>query len=251
MKKKRFLCLMVTLVFFFNVFSVSGAFASSSPQIHQVNPKVLFQKDEIKDINELFQRAKNNKSDINIKFNPKATLKDDRGNIKKLATYHTTQWLKKLEYSNGAEENFFATTAFVVVPESTISSKYNDKLDPQTYGVKAYATIYWTNVTDNGTTYWKFTKASGGWQILDGTITISGMHVMLAEYGPSPYGSVSHTKDYYPTSNTFSYTTPSTWEPILPLGYVFDFGVNTWATLRHGSGSPWELHMTNTYQVED
>lgn len=242
LRKRKALLVFVTLIFI----SISMTFqASASPS--QDKPKVIFQKDEITDLNKLFDLAKRGISDIeHSKFKPKATIKDDKGNIAEIDTYSTTQHLKTLKHSDGTQNDYFVTTTFAVIPAAT-GSKPFEKWD-SSYGIRAYSTIYWSTVNDpNGLLYYRFDKTTGGWERSDSTLLLSNREVMLGQYGWNLGGGWSNpTKTYYPTSNTYTYS-PG-WQPVFGGG-DFDFGMNCTVTIKHGSsGSPWELHMVNTYK---
>jgi hypothetical protein len=95
--RKRTL-LVVTLLLTFLTFITIPIGVNASPAKDE--PQILFQKKEITDQNILFDRAKRGISDIrHSKINPKASIKDYKGNVEEVDTYSTTQHLKTVEYS--------------------------------------------------------------------------------------------------------------------------------------------------------
>ncbi|WP_299833661.1 hypothetical protein [uncultured Metabacillus sp.] len=111
------------------------------------------------------------------------------------------------------------------------------------YSVRAYSTYYYTRYEKDGYAYHDITSCSGGWSRSDSSVTMSQRKVIYGASGPSyPNGSyVQQNQTMYPTSNSFSYTAPSSWVAVKTTHAV---GVSTWVTLNRG-GSTWTLKLIN------
>lgn len=230
--------------------------------------EVLFEKEEITDLEELRELAKNGISDLEEEkeFIGKLKMVDNVTNEElavetqdldvdveteelDLETYQTTQKLKTIETTEGEEINYFATTVFNDIPTELLENENEEDMQfsaaasksEETKGaslsVRSYSTIYWDTKTSGYSTTYKLTKITGGWEILDNQVSITSKRV---EYGQTyPLDDENETK--YPTGSTFSYTTPSSWA-YRSNGY---FGGTTYATLKRGT-STWVQDLVNT-----
>ncbi len=126
---------------------------------------------------------------------------------------------------------------------------YNMTKD-STYSVRAYSTIYWNEYEDQDEIlYGNLEKVIGGWQILDSRVYLSNRHVINGQYGwtmTNRYKQYSQNK--YPSSNTYSYTTPSSWLPVKfnPSAPPMELGSTSNVTITFGSNS-WSFQFTNNY----
>ncbi|MED3645609.1 hypothetical protein P4475_02005 [Halalkalibacterium halodurans] len=222
--------------------------------------KVIYEAEEITDINELYERARNGISDEPIKNqnlpNWELTEKETEIRMNKhmseIEEYATNQLLsvKKVgdvevkEYAATVfadidlkEHSFEENDSFVSILGSTNRSKWDDSVS-----VRAYSTIYFTESTYRGMDYVRLDKVTGGWQRSDTSVSLSNRKVVLGCSG-TPVGSQTTTRN--PTTNSFSYTTPSTWKRVTAVQSIV--GVNTTVTLKRGTSSQWTLKLTNNY----
>lgn len=237
----------ISLILFLLVFTlISITPVSGYEQGKLSKEKVIYQKDEIKDLKKLERMALNGISDL--KENPftiNSTIKEidldspeknkERKNIK---TVQTTQKLKEVELENGEIITDYSTTVFTT---NATYSKTGSVTDP-TISWRARATIHWSEKTENGIRYYKLNSTNGSWEQLDSQVFISNRLVRYGQVGPGC--TATCTREARPTSNTFSYTAPSSW-PWVAKGTGYNLlGVNTFADLTRGS-SKWilELHV--------
>jgi len=246
------LLLLVSIVLFsFSVFPIG----TSAEKIGN-KEKVIQRFTEIKDINKLYERAKNGVSDVNREveknFVAKVVLQSTDGlENGTVQTYSTSQLLKVSEV-NGDKIETYATTTFYDISDlyngnfqtndSSNKSKYDSSIS-----VRAYSTVYYTTSSIDGEDYTDLTKVSGGWTILDSTVSLSNRKVNFGATGwaKSGVGYVQQTSYNNPTSNSFSYSAPSSWAPISVVSTGRIFGVTTWVTLKRGTNSVWELQLVN------
>lgn len=201
---------------------------------------------EEKSLEELYLDAINGDSDIpinNQKIESNITAYSEKTNEKiDLPTniYKTAQILKP----HNDSDQIIVLTMFQDINTSKLFANYNrgsEKWD-SSYGVKAYSRIY---ITKDGS-FVKLTKADGGWTIGDPTIFLTGRRVDLANVG---IGSNSlfynQTMVKYPTGNTFSYNTLSSWKPVSTI-LNYSVGASTNVTLKKGNSS-WTLSLGNKW----
>lgn len=213
-----------------------------------------------KSIEESYKDALNGVSDLEV---PEASnvfsLKNQISNFSTnsssqpiTAEYETAQILDE-ENVNGVKEQTIMVTKFedillddsiqknAVSTYSTIdqgTSKWDSS-----YSVQAYSRFYYKTKVVKSTTRGKVTKVTGGWKIADSSVKLSGRKVTA---GTSGFPSLTQSKTYSPTSNTFSYDTPTSWDYVsLEVGHTM--GVNTQVTLKRGTSSSWTLKLSNNH----
>jgi hypothetical protein len=228
--------------------------------------KLIYEKEEITDLAKLFDRAVNGIEEFDLKRNnlEQYTLTNDITNIGinkfnsleniltsknsndgiKVSEYATSQLLK-VEIDEDTEIKDYAITTFTIVEEaasvSTLNSKSREGWD-ESIGVKAYSTIYVSVYTKNNYTYAKLSNGSGGWIVNDGSLTISNRKVILGTSGvPVGTQKITHT----PSSNSWSYTAPSSWESVITSS-TYAVGITTDVTIQRRSGTnTWILRLVN------
>lgn len=211
--------------------------------------RVLSEEVEIKDIDELFERAKENVNDLDanvIEDKLDASLTKEGGGASETAVdlISTSQLLKVSEKNDGTRLEEFAVTAFtadVGQQMASGSSSRSASLWDESYSVRAYATYYFTRHVKGDYTYHDITRATGGWERADTSVTISQKKVIYGASGQrlKDSGYVQQSQTMYPSGNTFAYNAPSSWEPVITLHGV---GVSTWVTMNRGR-STWTLKL--------
>ncbi|MGG4263740.1 hypothetical protein [Peribacillus simplex] len=216
---------------------------------HSKEEKIVYKKAEIKDLEKLYERAKDNINDRKTEFNTEAevTLNNKKIDEEKVDVSSTTQLLEQKEDSSGEIESYYATTTFVddftTQAEAASSGSRNANKWDSSKGVKAYSTVYYNISTQDTVPFHDMTKVTGGWTRDDSSIALSGRKVELGQSGGSKgCGAVSQSKSYSPTGNTYSYTPPSSWCPVSTK--VGSIGTNSTVTLKRG-GSTWTLKLVN------
>lgn len=242
MKKLFTLLLMLTLLLSSVAFQTAHA-----KTVPTATKKIIFQKQEITDLNTLFNRAINGKSDISTgNLRSSIKLSDDKDNIQTndinkptVNQYITAQVLKESQTNTGVEKDIAVTTFVTVNPLVTSSTRSGSKWD-SSYAVKAYSTIYYSSkIGSNGMTYYKLTRAKGGWTNGDSSISLSGRKVVMGCSGNEAEQRVTH----YPSGMTWDYYAPSSW--VYVSGVLKPpVGATSYVTLKRG-GSTWTLTYTN------
>ncbi|MFC4767554.1 hypothetical protein [Effusibacillus consociatus] len=235
----------------------SGALAQSTSE----TPKILFEKEEIKDQKSLFERASKGITDLEKKpFSSVAELENTKTKVKeKVKTYTTTQRIKVEKHPDGSVKESFVTTSFALIPtnKSNINesvttegyngsgSLYNSGTDPS-ISVKAYSTIYWDNWYDpNNNLYYDLTKVTGGWEPQDSYIQISNRYINLSAIGWAyGVGRVNQGLQVHASINTFSVTAPSEWYPIHAKDTYRTFGSHQKCTISDSSDT-WTFDFYN------
>lgn len=140
-------------------------------------------------------------------------------------------------------ETFAATYEYEINLESEDLSLPSGDISDSTYSVKAYNTIYWQKTQGTKGTAYKLTKVTGGWRIVDNTVSVSNC---MLRYGCTGFGTNDPTttqrKEIASVSNNFSRSTGFT-EYIYQEGGVM--GANMTLTLERGSSSVWTLYAEN------
>jgi len=156
------------------------AFAVSDVSVKE--SKLLYQSQEIKNVDKLFERAKNGVSDIESDKEGNGAvsqiLKNKEGKQRDVRLYKTTQKLKEIKLANGETETQYATTVIASVSR-TYDGNRSDSGSDVSVSVKSSSTFYWSNVTINGISCIKHQGASGSWVISDSNISISNRQVEL------------------------------------------------------------------------
>lgn len=229
------------------------------------NKEIIYQAQEITDIDELLERALNGVHEVelnNIEL-PKyqltnsnkiksSTLTNSELSEDFNVTNVSTSQLLKVEKIGDVEIEEFAITTFGLVEETDNINGFNiasaesgnkgeEKWD-SSYSVKAYSTIYYSRKKENNIEYAKITKATGGWKISDSTVSITSRKVSV---GTSGFPSLTQAKDYSPTSNEWSYSSDFKDWKYVSLQYTHYVGATSTATLKSRGGSVWTLQLQN------
>ena len=221
--------------------------------------KIVQENVEIKDQKNLLERAEKGISDLSsseVKFIPKADLKNlKNGQTVPVKTLETTQLLSTSKNGN-IEEKSYATTSFALVPndqvvstEDTSGNQSRGQWD-SSYGVYAYSTVYWDIVYINGYESVTISQITGGWTIEDTTITLSDRvtkaYVVGTTFvnGYQQYSFGEDDTNIY--TNTFNIWYGSYYFNPVAVSGATDPSVSlaTFATLHRG-GSNWSLRLDN------
>jgi hypothetical protein len=206
---------------------------------------VIKENKEIKDLKELKKLALRDK-DKDKKL-IKVELKNNKTKEKKeLETISYKQLLKEEKHKEtGDTKETYAETLMVIQPLSLEDSQTKEEYD-NVGEVLFYSTMYYIKGTVNGEASVKLTGASGGWNPQSGT-NISNQKVGMHCNGNNPYGGLIDDQHYtkYPSSLTFDYDTPSSWDYIEDNINEF-MGVDTTAKLTR-LGTSWTYTMYNNY----
>lgn len=234
-------CLCLTLVFNFFIIN-KVALAEDS---YSVKYKTIFNANEITDLDKLYNIARSNSFSKNTLINPAKIIETNAANKTKqiVPTYTATQLLKIEKTEDGMVRKSFATTYFADVKSSYLEDQYREQWDGS-LSVRAYSTVYYSIISNQGINYYKLSKVTGGWYKADNTVSLSNRQVTISNQGFILGGGISNTILYkYPTSNSFSYLCPSSWPPVAAYTNYFP-GCITSVTLTRGGGS-WVLQLPN------
>lgn len=213
---------------------------------------VTYSDKQITDVDTLYDMSESGISDVVENPNDVATVTNqDTGEKETLETMSTTQ-LIEIKQDRGTTEETYVKTTFLKPNEAESSSiktrsSISDEKWDKTSGVKAYSTIkYTSSIGDGKFTYLKMSAVSGGWTIQDKQIQITGRYVKMNQYGriSGQQKGVTNTTSKNPTSNTFSYSAPSSWPAVGRGSIGSDFGVGTTANLKRAT-SKWDLTFYN------
>lgn len=211
------------------------ALASTVPPAQD---KILIEKAEITDTEVLFTRAINNVSDVQIRPEATAQLINTGSSTKlDLEVYSTTQLLKEVKKDDGTVVSTCAITVFATLP--------NDKWDVAG-GLRAYSTVYYDIVKDQyQMQFYDLYKVTGGWDRYDSTYSLSGREVSVGLVGGGMGGGVTTNQVMYkyPSSNSFTYYTPSSWIPANPLN-IGGAGCISYIKIDR-FGEKWDLTLNN------
>lgn len=225
---------------------------------------IIEQYDEIKDLKELFERAQKGETDLKTEKIKSIVKNSETGAEAKVETYDTTQLLKVTKDKNGNIKKDYKTITFALVylPEEESTDTNNGEIsimgadigDPKTdptYSVKTWATRYYTTDDVQGFEHILITGASGGWQILDGTVSIRNKMVRMACNGAwggdtSRHNVTKQLVDKSTSGYTFNYQTGfteyvnRTWDRSAGCGLFCEIvrGGSVWTWFhKHAEGS--------------
>lgn len=242
------------LVCLFIFSSVSICFGA--PINANTDEKTVFETEPITDLDILYDHAKNGISDKIENMNTKAVLQKIGSNkLSEIDIVQTTQCIKITEDDKGQKQTSYATTIFASIPNlPSLRESYDeyddDEDEDSTYSVRAYSIIYWNEYEDQAQLlYGNLEKVTGGWQILDSRVYLSNRHVINGQTGwTMNNGWKEYQQNNYPSSLTYSYTTPSSWLPVKfnPSAPQMDLGSTSNVTITFGSDS-WNFQFTNNY----
>lgn len=117
----------------------------------------------------------------------------------------------------------YATTAVI---EDQYKETYSQ-------GVTAYSTVYYSVIENGGIDYYDMSSVSGGW-VVPYNATISNRDAVLSNLGFEMGGGICQEKSWkYPTSNSYSYSYPSTWPAVAASSRYYP-GASSHATITNG-----------------
>lgn len=224
-------------------FVLVPGFVSANGEEKIDNKKIIFQQEEITDLNVLYEKAKKEKKDSSPS---QAILKGAKGSTE-IDTISTSQLLRVTE-NNGVSEETYSVTYFAEPTNAQLealaensSTRYKDD---DSYSGRISSTFYYTNTTTAGQPAVQLERASATFTILDSSVAMSNKQMWLGASGWTSGGTVSQvTGRYTVTGNYRLVYAPSNWDPIATAPYK-NFGVNAQATLSRG-GSTWTLYLQN------
>src|SRR5690625_3501328 len=224
---------------------------------------VIYQKEEITDLDDLLKRAKNNITDVSSEDLPDfakqtGVFKGEKGSIES-ETFETTQLLSKEILPQDEIKQSFVTTVFSDIKQEQLATtsgenqfialpsadKGGDEWD-DSIGVRAHSRIYYSTSTYQGVPHVDLTRVSGGWEHADSSLTLSNRRLNYGAEGPSKYGYAGsgQSTSRNLTSNSYNYYTPAAWLPISTVAGYYQFGMNSWVTIKRNSSS-WTHHFQN------
>jgi hypothetical protein len=175
--------------------------------------EVTFTKQEITDINVLYEKAKNGETDYPVASASQDQEIKDENNGKTLSVKksETTQHLKTKKQGDRIT-NQYATTVFMTAA-TTPHTTYGEKWD-SSIGVKAYHTMYWQEEIINSINTVDMNRVTGSWLISDPYLSVSNQSVRVVQNGYKPDGwPVTQEVTRYDFS--FDYTDIASWSPLI------------------------------------
>lgn len=197
---------------------------------------VIVQKNqEVKDLNVLYQKAKKNSKAKKLE-----QVDPNTGEKLSFEEFETSQLLQVAENDKGDRIETYAVTKLVVEADTSKSDSGWDS----TLGVKAASTIYLDKVYDSrNVLHYKFLSVNGTWSVYDSQYSLSNRQVTYGATGWSSFGSTTGQNEVkYPTSNSFSYSAPSTWYPSTTQGGPV--GATMFVKITRGASS-WNFSFSN------
>lgn len=256
--KKTWICFLTC--FFFILVSTSFSFASTG-QVSittNENSKVIYENQEIKDLDVLFNKALKGETDLEVPVLLEGILINKKtGEKKTFKTYKTTQLLKVKKDKNGGIYKEYATTAFTVfnlnktfdnsVSTSSEEGEYSAPAKWDSTGhVRAYSTIYFVfGETTNGVQTILTTRATGGWDVYDNQYSLQDRKVTITCNGlmEGRIGVSDQIQYEYPDWLTFEYYTDPNWDPVMT---TFDYKVGDVTDCEiYRGGDHWHLQHYN------
>lgn len=188
--------LMLLLLLTSSVSFASDGLASDS-FISNDNEVLVYESAEITDQAELFDRAVKQISDEPVKTKQISTLTENGQNIStdKIKTYTTVQKLKeKKDLQTGKTTSYYRQDSFAVIPKSMLDSEVSktSNVDKTTFrvalidqdqdydpsvSVLVTSKIYYSYFNCLNRNFYKFSKVSGTYNILDSQVTMSNAKV--------------------------------------------------------------------------
>ncbi len=217
-------------------------------------PKVVYSSKEVKDIDRLYEMAKNGETDQEKDLESKVAMKGNvtSGDGLNVENLSTSQLLKVTKEGDKTTETY-ATTGFAVthtpsgdfgVQDTSNRSKWDESI-----GVKAYSTVYYNIEFDrNKKDYLKFTKITGGWTVQDKSISLSNRKLVYGANGSANGSSwITQTSSITPSKNSFSVNVVKKhpkWKAVTDITDGSSLGGNSTVKLKRRS-STWTLQLTN------
>jgi hypothetical protein len=218
---------------------------------------------EEKSIEEAYQDAINGISDINLdhinissnemtavpsksNLNTKNGLSLDSNEPEDLeiTEYKTAQVLQESEDEQSIVVTVFNDVEISDEGQLAIASitplsgdKGGNKTDDSA-SVRSHSRIYFKTKIENNITYATLTKVTGGWTILDSSVSLSNRKVVN---GITGWPGVAKSSTLNPSTNT--YNSSFSW-PYVATSTTYHLGTNATVTLKRGS-STWTLYHQN------
>ncbi|PQP83203.1 hypothetical protein C0Q44_00250 [Paenibacillus sp. PCH8] len=254
---KKLTKLLSTLVIVSMIFGSLNVSADSTQE-----EVLLFEEEQITDIDTLIERAKNGITDIPVNESKRSiiSLKSNKSiaNTQSLAQstetdelvleeqYETTQKIKTVQKGNEITETFSTTTIAVLAD----GSSYQTQPD-SSGGVVAYSTVTYDKRQQNNLDTYKLIKVSGGWNRHDSSINMNDRWYTFGASGNSFDGgfAVTQASGKNETSlNAFQKNAPSSWKYVVKDNSTFFvFGVTSSITLTRGTSSKWNILLIHNF----
>lgn len=215
--------------------------------------EVLFEKSEIKDQKELWNRAVNGISDIyDDNMISEAKLVDLKTNkVTKVKTYKTTQHLKTVKNTDGSLEKEYATTTISIVPLAIYQDDIrNGYYNESSGGVTVYNTAYF-HIAEIDPLHLKTQhyRTKGSWQINDSSYVLTSKQVTMYTLGSDATtgNPVEQSRAYTESSSSYDHT------PYPAMNWIVydyinlnldDCGTTIYTGITRG-GSSWGFYVTN------
>ncbi|WP_434750059.1 hypothetical protein [Paenibacillus amylolyticus] len=245
-KTTKFLSTLVIVSMIFGSLNVSA-----DPSREEV---VLFEEEQITDIDTLMERAEKGITDIPVNESIQSiiSLEPDKSfaNARSFTQindsdefvleekYETTQRIKVVQKGNDITETFSTTNIAVLAANSSYQTQPDSS-----GGVVAYSTITYDKVVQNNLNTYKLTKVSGGWNRHDTKINMTDRNYTYGATGNSFEGGflVQQTSGQINTTlNAFQANAPTSWKYVVKDS-LLTFGVSSQVSLSRGTGSKWKL----------
>lgn len=258
--KKRFIavmCAMFCVLMFAMPVMANAATSGDTASSNSIAPKIVYQANEIKDLDQLWQRAINNETDI-----PRIPFKDNVSLNGAPTSYisdlkQTTQKLEEIQNTDGTTATSYATTTFALAnPNTSTSGSKNWNLYDGSLTIQHIGTVYYTETTDvSGGASQDWVNVTGyycRWQrAQDSQITTENSYYALWYYGSNGNNFVgSHTNNYVPPTWGYTYYTAPSFGGLGKGINVQPYGCYIVAkqedTVCRSSGSQWDF--TSEYE---
>ncbi|WP_342538211.1 hypothetical protein MKY15_18610 [Sporosarcina sp. FSL K6-1540] len=213
---------------------------------------VIFEQEEITDIDKIVERAIKGETDVNdfdfevVPSVTEITTKDGLKNAiepslsksdskdineEDFEVFKTTQKLKETQLSDGSIVTDYVTNAVVVYDERSSGTKTDGS-----YTVSGEVSIRWQQMND-GKIKWKVFSTKGSWTVLDTAFSLSNRKVHYGQVGLEAciYNDCNEVKS--PTSNSYLYHAPTTWPWLSMFTGVASVSSNTSVNVNRGSST--------------
>ncbi|MFD4058803.1 hypothetical protein [Streptomyces californicus] len=232
--------------------------------LNQKNVKVLYESEATKDVDKLYNNAKEGKGHLKkdelAKFTKGEVIlegegKTNEGKNKKVTveTIATSELIKKYEVDGVIHEEIavtqFATPTAEQFEFTTMAADSNSGgVVDSTSSVRAYSTNYFNRTYANGQNNCiDLTSVAGGWTIYDSQVSVGTKRVNWGQTGrrcDNGAGITQSSSYQYPGGLAYSYTVPSSWVGVSLTATATNVGHSSRAELVRG-GSIWVLTWTN------
>lgn len=187
-----------------------------------IKEKVIFEKEEITDINKIIEMAKNGETDLkDLSFDIIPTVsKEGLQSIDGLSlneidlenaseedfeVFQTTQKLKTTQASNGVTTTDYVTNSVIYYDKSS------GTVTDGSYTVRGVVNIRWAEKYESAKMWMKFTSTNGSWTLLDSNFNLSNRNVRYGQVGLEACTTNNCNSTLYPSTNSFTYYGQSSW----------------------------------------